>query len=198
MIRPDDEDRLFVARWNVLVSSLLIEPSVKLVAMQAAQYGLADGENVYPGNERIARQTGLTEKTVREAWHFMRGAGMAIRDARSAWTGDRRTADLYELTIPDDWYSMALLGPHARKFTCQQCRKMFNPPPCNVFLTDKAGHPAIDKGTGNRQVRWYLCRATFCPDPRRGPGCFADWKRAGGKWGDGAWAMFKKARNDDW
>ena len=198
MIRPDDEDRLFVARWSSLVSALLIEPSVKLVAMQAAQYGIADGEDIYPGNERLARQTGLTEKTVREAWHFLRGTGMAIRDARSAWTGDRRTADLYELVIPEHWEGFALLGPHSRRFTCQHCRKLFNPPPCSVFATDKKGHPVVDRQTGNRQVRWRVSQGVFCPPPRKGPGCFADWQRGGGKWGDDAWAMFRKARSDEW
>lgn len=210
MITPDDEDRLFVARWNVLVSALLIEPSIKLVAYQAAQYGLADGEDIYPGNERIARQTGLGDKTVREAWHFLRGAGMALRGAHSAWTGSQRTADLYQLVIPEGWRGMPVLGPHAARFTCQHCGRKFNPQPCNVFVTDKAGRPVVDGG-GIREVRWRLYRAVFCPDPgtpRGGPngrrpakpaGCFAQWESAGGKWGGSdAWSMYRKARDDDW
>ena len=197
MITPDDEDRLFVARWNVLVAALLVEPSIKLVAYQAAQYGLADGGDVYPGNERLARQTGLTEKTVREAWHFMRGTGMAIRSTRSAWTGNHRTADLYELTIPEHWRNLPVLGPRFGKFTCQHCGKQFNPQPCNVFQTEK-NKPVIDRETGNRQVRWHLFKATFCPAPRKGPGCFRDWEAAGGKWADSAWDLFRKARHDDW
>lgn len=198
MITPDDEERLFVARWSVLVGALLVEPSIKLVAFQAAQYGLADGEDVYPGNERLARQTGLSERTVREAWHFLRGTGMALRNARSAWTGDHRTADLYELAIPEDWQGFPLLGPHAGKFTCQQCGKKFNPQPCNVFRTEH-GNPVVSRETGNREVRWRLGNATFCPAPRRGRGCFDDWCAANGPWGGaGAWDLFRKARHDDW
>jgi hypothetical protein len=68
-ISPDDEDKPFVARWNTLVSALLIEPSIKLVARQACDYGIMDGEGIYPGNQRLARQTGYDERTVREAWH---------------------------------------------------------------------------------------------------------------------------------
>lgn len=199
MISPDDEDRVFVARWNVLVGILLVESSVKLVAYQAAQYGIADGDDVYPGNGRLARQTGLSDKTVREAWHFMRAVGMAERSARSAWTGQRRTADLYRLAIPDGWRGMPVLGPHADRFTCQQCGRLFDPQPCNVFAAAKDGKPLADPETGDRQIRWRLPKVTFCPDPRYGSGCFADWQRAGGKWGgDDAWDMFRKARNDNW
>jgi hypothetical protein len=199
MITPDDEDRLFVARWNVLVGALLVEPSIKLVAYQAAQYGVADGEEIYPGNERLARQTGLSEKTVREAWHFMRGAGMAVRGLPSAWTGDHRTADLYELVIPDHWRGFPILGPHGGRFTCQQCQKKFNPQPCNTFLLGKDGHPVISPETGNRQVRWRLPAATFCPPPRKDRSCLSMWEAANGRWGgDGAWDLFKKARHDEW
>lgn len=204
------EPVLFVRRWDILVSALLIEPSVKLVAYRAVQYGLADGDDVYPGNQRLARETGLCEKTVREAWHALRGLGMAVRNSRSGWNGRFRSADEYELAIPERWHSFAMLGPNSRRFTCQHCGHLFNPQPCATFETAGDGHPVVDRD-GDRDVRWYLYKAVFCPDPGtprrkpngrrppREPGCFAQWKAAGGQWGGAdAWAMFRKARDDDW
>lgn len=201
-ISPDDVDKPFAARWNALVSALLIEPSIKLVARQACDYGFMDGEDIFPGNERLARQTGLTERTVREAWHFLRAAGMAQRIEHSAWTGARRTADRYELVIPDNWRRFPMLGPHAGKFTCQECGKHFNPSPCNTWTTHKIGKsevPVTD-GDGVRTVAWCLWKAVFCPEPRSGNGCLHYWKRANGHWGgnDSAWQMYHAARNDDW
>lgn len=205
IVSPDDEGKPFVARWNVLVSALLIDPSIKLVARTACDYGFMDGENIYPGNERLARQTGYDERTIREAWHFLRSARMAHRVEQSAWTGSRRNADRYELAIPSDWRSMPMLGPHAGKFSCQHCGRRFTPAPCNTWHMRKTPNgevPATD-ADGMRELRWFLWKAVFCPAPQRGPnkgkGCFSDWKRANGGWGgEQAWRAFSTARGDDW
>ena len=204
-INPDDTDKPFVARWNSLVTALLVEPSVKLVARQACDYGIMDGEGIYPGNQRLARQTGLTERTVREAWHFMRAADMAVRDSRSAWTGSQRTADAYSLNIPSSWRHYPVLGPHSARFTCQHCGKLFDPQPCNVFLTAKGagGKPVpVTDADGAREVRWRLYKAVYCPAPREGAGCMQAWERKHGPWAKldntAAWEMFHKARDDEW
>lgn len=204
-ISPDDEDKPFVARWNALVTAMLVEPSIKLVARQACDYGIMDGDGIFPGNERLARQTGLTERTVREAWHFLRATGMASRDGRSAWTGSQRTADSYSLEIPADWRHYPVLGPHSARFTCQHCGKLFNAQPCNVWLMrDGPGDrrvPVTD-ADGVREVRWRLWKAVFCPVPRSGASCMQAWARKHGAWGslknEAAWEMFNKARDDDW
>ncbi len=198
-ISPDDADKPFAARWNALVSALLVEPSVKLVARQACDYGFMDGEDIFPGNERLARQTGLTERTVREAWHFLRASGMAERIEHSAWTGARRTADRYQLAIPDSWRSSPMLGPHAGKFTCQECGKQFNPSACNTWATQKGSRVPTTDRNGVRTISWFLWKATFCPEPRGGNGCLYHWKRANGQWGgDQAWKIYYAARGDDW
>jgi hypothetical protein len=171
MITPDTvvdakgNEVLFVRRWNILVAALLVEPSIKLVALRAATYGLADGLEVYPGNQRLARETGLSERSVREAWHFLRTEGMAIRAARSAWTGASRTADEYQLAIPAGWRAMPMLGPHSARFTCQQCghKFNFNPQPCNVFTAGRDG--LITDAGGARDVRWTL-PGDLLPGPR--------------------------------
>ena len=204
-ISPDDADKPFAARWNALVSALLVDPSIKLIARQVCDYGFMDGEDIFPGNQRLARQTGYDERTVREAWHFLRAASMAIRVESSAWTGSKRTADRYELVIPGHWRNFPILGPHAGRFTCQHCGKLFNPAPCNVWREEpKSGSkrpvPVVDRG-GVRDLRWAVWKTVFCPAPRSGNGCKYHWERQNGNPWPGkqdAWGMFRKARDDDW
>src|ERR1022692_898211 len=129
MVTPDDEERPFVARWNILVAALIVEPSIKLVARTAVDYGIADGAGIFPGNKRLARQTGLDERTIRQAWKFLRAQGMARLVRESSWSGDRRTADSYLLEIPAGWRNLPMLGPRAGQFGCQQCGRLFNPRP---------------------------------------------------------------------
>jgi len=202
-ISPDDEDKPFVARWNALVGALLIDPSIKLAARTACDYGVMTGENVYPGNQRLARLTSYDERTIREAWHFLRAAGMAVRVEHGNWTGERRTADRYELAIPDGWRSFPMYGPHTSRFTCQHCGKLFNPRPVNTWAmhkTPKGETPAFDKD-GQRDINWKLWKAAFCPDPRSGNGCKYYWERRHGAWKGGNprnWEMYYAARGDDW
>lgn len=205
---PDDTDLAFVTRWNILVAALLVEPSIKLVARTVVDYGLTDGEGIYPGNERLARQTGLSGRQVQEAWHFLRATGMAERENRSVWTGRQRMADLYRLEIPPHWHQSAVLGPNCKRFTCQQCGKVLNAPPCNGWVMEKRPGcrylvpKVVDKADGVRAPAWYLWKATFCPARRGQMSCQALWERANQSWGrlsnDAAWEMFRKARDDDW
>lgn len=198
MIRPDDEDKPFVARWNTLVRILLVESSIKLVARTAMDYAdLYDGRGVYTGNERMARITGLSERTVRTAWAALRALGMA---ERVTWGSSRnRKADEYDLAIPDGWALKPILGPNEGRFNCIECGKVFNPSTGGLVLADD-GTPT-----------WKVYDMVFCPPPRpkKGakkppPSCFATWKRQRGgdkAWrdlGSEVWEMFRKARNDDW
>jgi hypothetical protein len=189
----DGTEIVFVRRWNTLVSVLIVEPSVKLVARTVVDYGLADGQGIYPGNERIARETGYSSESVRHAWATLRALGMAERVTGSYYDGRRRTADEYELAIPAGWRHLPVYGPNLRRFHCQHCGKVFNP---------RAGTNLHGNGT----VGWWLTRMVFCPEPRKGTGCFKLWERdrkAAGEplWAalkDGAWNMFRRARDDDW
>jgi len=203
MISPGDEflpngnPAPFIARWDTLVNALIVEPSVKLVARTAAGYGIYDGTGIYPGNERLARQTSLSTECIRSAWKVLRAADMAVRDCRSQWNGDYRTADMYTLEIPGDWRNLPVLGPSFGKFTCQQCGKVFNPQPGTVLRPD---------GT----VGFRLPRMVFCPAPRtprlrpngtrpkRPASCFALWQKERRGKGDVSWEMFSQARHDDW
>lgn len=204
MIRPDDEDKPFIARWNTLARILLIESSVKHIARAAMDYAdFADGTSCRPSNERLGRETGYNERTVRTAWAVMRGMGLAIRVAHG--TSYLRQADEYELQIPEHWDSLPVLGPHGRKFTCLGCGKLFNPQGnCSV-------NEHKDDKPGDDNVRFDLGKLCFCPAPRKSKGrdddaCIAVWNqrqtRAGSqpwnKLGQERWKNFREARGDDW
>lgn len=197
MIRPDDEEKPFVARWNTLVRSLLVESSVKLVARTAMDYAdLYDGSSCRPSNERLARETGYSERTVRTAWATLRGLEMAERISYAV--AHEHKADEYILAIPDNWSNLPLLGPRGRKFTCLNCEKLINP----------QGNCSVSE---DETVRFNVRMFVFCPQPRKSKGrddawCFERWqagRRHAGKrlWGDlGAdvWKMFRVSRGDDW
>ncbi|WP_433732015.1 helix-turn-helix domain-containing protein [Actinoplanes sp. CA-051413] len=166
MFRPDDEDKPFIARWNMLARIILVETSVKMVARAAMDYAdFEDGSSCYPSNERIARETGYNERTVRTAWAAMRGMGMAVRVSHgSAYA---RMADEYQLQIPNHWESLPVLGPHGRKFTCIGCGKVFNP----------KGNCAVLKGD---DIRYNVAELSFCAPPRAKKGrdeanCLTEW-----------------------
>lgn len=204
--RPDD-DRLFTARWNTLARILLVDPSVKHIARAAADYAdFGDGTSCRPSNERLARETGYSERTVRTAWGFMRGVGMAIRVVRG--TSYLRQADEYELHIPAWWENLPVLGPRGGKFTCPACKKMFNPVGnCDVTSTPKGD-----------EVTYQLEFMTFCPTPKltiypakgepfKIPECQRRWdldrekaklKRWAQMANEDRWALFRAARNDAW
>lgn len=202
MFRPDDEDRPFIARWNLLTRILLVGPTVKLVARMVMDYAdFNDGSSCHPSNERLARETGLNERTVRNAWATLRGLGMAERIGRGV--PHERLADEYELQIPPGWESMPILGPHGRKFRCPGCGKLFTPDGNNTVNAVQGDKPD--------SVRFNVGRLAFCPAPRQRKGrdsdpCMAAWNRERPKsekrWaqldGEQQWAVFRQARGDDW
>jgi hypothetical protein len=199
----DDEDVPFIRRWNALSRVLLVEPSVKLVARLAMDYAdFDDGSSCFPSIERMTRETGISDRTVRNAWAVMRGIKMAVRVSRGG--SYRGHADEYRLQIPNDWRSLPLLGPHCRKFTCPGCGKLFNPD-----SHSRLNERPEDKGKD--VVRWTMGRLTFCSWPnesgRKGSTeCLTafDTKRrqAGEKpfrqMGSDVWKVFWEARNDHW
>lgn len=197
MFAPDDEDKPFIARWNMLVRILLVESSIKHIARAAMDYAdFDDGSSCHPSNERLARETGYNEKTVRTAWAAMRAMGIAERVGNGV--SYLRLADEYHLQIPTRWKSMPILGPHARKFTCPACGKVFNPNGnCTLYPND--------------EIRYNVSELTFCPAPRQRkgrdePACLSVWnarqKKLGGQSfhdsGQEVWKLFHQARGDDW
>jgi hypothetical protein len=197
LFRPDDEEKPFIRRWNQLVKILLVESSVKHVARAAMDYAnFADGSSCRPSNERLARETGYNERTVRNAWAAMRALGMADRVVRgTSYSGQ---ADEYELAIPDGWEFLPVLGPHGRQFTCQWCGKLINPKGNCTVRADGC-------------IYYDVAEFVFCPPPRAkegrpGPACLDEFnlkqqsqaKSSFHKLGNDVWSYFKKARSDEW
>lgn len=197
MINPDDPKAVFVARYHAFMRILLVEPSVKLVGRTLADYAdFKDGDDCFPSNERLERDTGLGDKTIRNAMAFLRAVGAARRVETAV--SHRRKADKYELVIPNNWKNMAVTGPNNYKFTCVWCGNLFNPD----------GGGSVSAG-GHAQ--WRLYKSAFCPSPRKEKGrldvcCNVEWNRSQRKagqaaWGadnEEAWALFRQARGDDW
>lgn len=201
---PDDEEKPFIVRWNVLTRILLVESSVKLVARSAMDFaGFEDGSSCYPSNERICRETGYSDKTVRTAWAVLRGLGMAVRVAHGV--AHRRLADEYQLTIPDGWRDLPVLGPHCGKFRCFYCGKPFNPQGNSHVNARPEDKP------GDDSVSFDLRPMCFCPAPRKAgrslplscPDLWDEDRREAGlppfaRLGRDQWEVFQQARGDDW
>lgn len=198
-----DEKVPFSARWNTLVNALLVESSVKLVARTACDhanhYDVGEreaGGDTYPGNERLARMTGLSERSVRTAWAVIRGLGMAelVESASYDPIKKRWKADDYRLVIPGNWASLPILGPSMAKFRCLHCANLMTPRAnCKVDSADR--------------VTFDATRFCFCPPPRdttKGIGCFRLWtkgREAAGlqRWSDlDVWKLFRESRGEDW
>lgn len=213
-LRPDDEEKQFAPRWNLLTRILLVEPSVKLVARLAMDYAdFDDGSSCYPSIERLTRESGLSDRTVRNGWAVLRGLGMAVRVSRGG--SFRGAADEYQLEIPDGWESMPVLGPNRRKFTCPGCGNLFNPDAHSVLTDrskDKTKPDGAPRAKAGDTVGWNVGRLTFCswPSERGTKGsaeCLGSWDDRRRKSGDetwtklgsdGKWSIFREARNDPW
>ncbi|MEV6820184.1 hypothetical protein AB0M72_15665 [Nocardiopsis dassonvillei] len=176
--------------------ALLVDSSVKHVARAAMDYAdFRDGSSCHPSNERLARETGYSERTVRDAWGVMRELRLAERVSHAV--SYRGKSDEYRLCIPDGWAeALPLLGPRSGPFICQYCGDSFNP----------RGNSELQPGG---KVVFKMPALTFCPPPRSKRGrqvesCHALWWRqraeeGKGDWSaDDAWELFRKARDDDW
>lgn len=195
VIRPDQPKTPFIARWNGLIRILLVEPSVKLVARTMADHAdFKTGANCHPGNELLARVTGYSERTVRDALAVLRGLGLADRTERGK---PRVSADTYKLVIPSfsEWSSLPVLGPNEDKFTCLGCYESFEP----------VGHQTYKPKVG---VVFDVYRFCFCgPLKTKTEACLAEWNRQQERQGRPRWAQLDSAarwellrvsRADDW
>ncbi len=214
MFRPDDEDKPFIRRWNQLTRILLAEPYVKLVARTAMDFAdFEDGDNCFPSIERMVRETGLSDRSVRNGWAVLRGIDMAVQ-LRSS-NSFHGAATVYQLQIPDHWWGLPIYGPHARKFTCLGCGKLFTPDAHSV-LTDRTPDKTMPHGKPRKKagdsVGWVLGRFVFCSWPsdsgRTGSYACRDLWNArqreenGKTWNqtesDEKWKLFREARDDPW
>ncbi len=210
-VRPDDEDKPFFVRWNVLTRVLLVEPSVKLVARVAMDYAdNNDGSSCFPSIERMVRETGLSDRTVRNGWAVLRGIEMARRVSRG--NSFRGASDEYQLQIPDSWLALPTYGPHGQKFTCIACGKKFTPD-AHSILCDRSKDQTMPDGKPRKKagdgVAWIVGKFVFCSYPagskRGNETCLREWNAGRRKSGEKSWNATEdkwtyvwEARNDPW
>jgi hypothetical protein len=99
----------FRFEWERVIRAVVLPATVKHVALNLATYADADGTRVFPGNEAIASDTGLSDKTVRRALERLRDVGLIVRVVSGQRMGRRGVADGYELAIPADLLERVLL-----------------------------------------------------------------------------------------
>lgn len=78
-----------------------MDPTVGYVAMMLATYtDHSTGENAHPGEALLAKATGRSTRTVRNALAWLDEHGFIIRTARGSRSPNPRWADAYRLSLP--------------------------------------------------------------------------------------------------
>ena len=88
-------------RWERHLLTLPIPPTTKHVALTLATYGDTNGRQIHPGEKRVATDTGLSTRAIRNHLATLREAGLIIRRSGGRSNRQRADADLYQLSIPD-------------------------------------------------------------------------------------------------
>src|SRR5436190_23102192 len=97
---PDDVERIGRFEWERAVLRLAMPTTTKLVALTLAIYGSRDGSGIHPGEARLARELGLSERSVRGHLRTLRDLRLIVRESHG---GSRSgLADTYRLGLPND------------------------------------------------------------------------------------------------
>jgi hypothetical protein len=104
-VSDDDDDPTAIRRfdWERIVKRARMNPSTKLVALAIATYADKGGDRMYPGVQKLAAVTGLTDRTVRTALRVLRDDLCLLeRTYEGSRNGRRGLADEYRLRRPHD------------------------------------------------------------------------------------------------
>lgn len=98
---PDDVERIGRFEWERAVLRLAMPTTTKLVALTLAIYGNRDGSGIHPGEARLARELGLSQRSVRgHLWTLRERLRLIVRESHG---GSRSgLADTYRLGLPND------------------------------------------------------------------------------------------------
>ncbi len=88
--------------WERLILLVDIPPMTKLIGLALAVYARRDGGNIHPGQARLAKETGLTDRSVRSHLERLRELGLIERTERGVGNAHMRRADVFRTTIPED------------------------------------------------------------------------------------------------
>lgn len=130
--------------WERLVRRIDVNPSVKLVALTVATYADRSGGNIFPGVQRLAAVTGLTDKTVRAGLKRLRELGLLDRTREGSRRGRQGLADEYQLAYPADlWDRVGGLDP-------EESPELSSPDPVVTTADHRnsvPGSPVMSSGT---------------------------------------------------
>lgn len=93
--------------WERVIRRADLPLSTKGVALLLASYADDKGRKVHPGEERLARVSGINARNVRRHVAKIRDLGLITRTSRA--NRKRGLADEYRLTVPVDLASLNLL-----------------------------------------------------------------------------------------
>lgn len=86
-------------RWLEAIVSSDLSPTTRLVAHTLARHGKANGDDIFPGTRRMARESGLTERTVCTHLDKLVRRGFLGRQPRQGNTAGARGFN-YLLNVP--------------------------------------------------------------------------------------------------
>lgn len=100
--------------WERWLRRVKMSPQAKYLGAMAAMYGDADGSNVRPGVERLARVMKVTERTVKRSLSELREWGFLERTKQ----GNRHAnhTDTYRLTVPSNLLDLPMLDPDEAEY----------------------------------------------------------------------------------
>jgi DNA-binding transcriptional ArsR family regulator len=110
---PDDLEPIGRFQWEQSLRMLALPWPTKSFGLLLATYADKNGTNIHPGEEHLARVTGLTQRSVRTHLAALRETYYLIeRTERGSAGGRRSIADDYRLVLPNDSITRIGLVPH--------------------------------------------------------------------------------------
>lgn len=87
--------------WRSAMCDSGLKPVTRHVALTLSLYMSERGDSAYPGAKRLAHDTGLTERSVRDHLACLVGAGWLQLVEKGGIKGDKRHANVYAVRVPD-------------------------------------------------------------------------------------------------
>jgi len=86
--------------WERAVRQLALGKETKAVGLMLATYTDQDGGNAFPGQEVLAADLEVTDRTIRRHLDRLEALGLIVRTFHGSSAGRRQLADVWQLTLP--------------------------------------------------------------------------------------------------
>jgi DNA-binding transcriptional ArsR family regulator len=88
--------------WERALRRLTLSKDTRYVALVLATYADRDGSNAHPGQDVLAADCEVTDRTVRRHLARLLELGLIVRTFSGSTAGRRQLADVWQLTLPPD------------------------------------------------------------------------------------------------